>query len=85
MDINEIPVTWTNRLTVVVVVWILEQVEGTIWNIQKSNDHVVFQIHTIVVELKIVPEVIFRLCVSVFNSPGNYPSFFIRDTVPLDV
>jgi hypothetical protein len=69
MDTNERPVTWANGLDVVVVVRILERVQGVIWSMEKSTEYVIFQIHPIVVQG------IFTICVSVFNSTGNYPNF----------
>jgi hypothetical protein len=79
MDTDETPVTWTNGLAVVAVVRILEPVVGAIWSMQRSNEYVAFQIHTI------VSQGIFKLCVSAYNSANHYPSRCTKDSVPLDV
>ena len=79
MDTNESPVTWTKGLDVVVVVRILERVQGVIWSMQRNNEWVVFEVHTI------VSQVIFKLCISVFNNENFYPSLCTIDSVPLDV
>lgn len=78
LDTDEGNVLWSGGLAVVAVIRITERISGAIWSMQKYNEHIQFQIHTV-----ITTDNVFRLCASAFNSVNTVDSF-CTDEVPVN-